>query len=269
MKKKSFLLKNLSNFFIGSWSSDPIKFRNQVLLHKTDLSTINFNQFQGSESISENYCIGHFKNSGIHTNLSHLNFNLIMMGRLKYLQTVCTLTSCLRDCHFNMGNTDGMSILLASVPQITHDISLPDLLNQFLRADLSMSKLIEYKSFLIHDVGLNVCPKHEGVYLDHLKNSPKTIWKCDSLCCSSLPIKDHRLRLEGYGENAIIFKKNQAYFFNEMTNQPKTKASGIQNANFHSFYAKCESDEERSVCQRINRLSHEFHDKVDTQSTFK
>ena len=255
-KQASFLLKNLTNFLVGSFATEQKKFCSSVLLHRDDIPTLKLNRFQGSEHVTEDYCIGKFSNKGLNVNLSHINLNIIMMGRLQYLQSICLLTDTLCCSHI-FGNTDGFSLKFPSPPTELQITSLPDLFNQFLRENLPMAKLQRYLQFLIDNVGLKICALHANEYMHHLRNSPKSAWNGQFVCCMKLPTKSHYLRLESCGEFGIFFKRNQAFVFNQTTNTIKTKASGIKHCTYLDFLSKCVTEEEKSVCHHINRLSKE------------
>ena len=178
------------------------------------------------------------------------------MGRLQYLQSICLLTDTLCCSHI-FGNTDGFSLKFPSPPTELQITSLPDLFNQFLRENLPMAKLQRYLQFLIDNVGLKICALHASEYMHHLRNSPKSAWNGQFVCCMKLPTKSHYLRLESCGEFGIFFKRNQAFVFNQTTNTIKTKASGIKYCTYLDFLSKCVTEEEKSICHHINRLSNE------------
>ena len=255
----SAVLKKISNFFIGSWASNGgNKYRNSILMEKSDIPSVNMRKFQGAFPINENYCIGQFSPPDYHVSLVHMNYNIIMAGRLQFLRTVSIFSTVLADFSLNLANTDGFTCLFESVPDKYLELSLPDLLNQFLKANLTTPTLHSYVHFLIDNVGLNICPAHKNEYVEHLRKNAKTEWMHKYPCCESMSPRTHLLRAESMGKFCIIFQMNQAYYHNDLTNKPKTKSSGITNPKLSDFLSKCVSDEERAVCLKISHLANQF-----------
>ena len=104
-------------------------------------------------------------------------------------------------------------------------------------------------------------------YLDHLRKQPKSIWIHKHSCCESMPPRTHLLKPDSLGFHCVIFKKNQAYYYNSLTHKPKTKSSGCSNPDVSYFLSKCISDDERAVCLEIDQLTQKFNNAPKNQTT--
>ena len=224
------LIKTAVNGSIGSLSFSPTKYNKTIVSDcRKMLSVTKLKSLIKSTPINDDFGLFIFKNRSSICNLSHQNYQIILMGKQLLIDFVLSLKTFLA-IEVKRENTDG--IVLCAKVALPHDIlseknaqalcfdSLlwPTLTNDDLRAYFAFKRA--------HFVNLGVCPSHEHLYLTSLF---KKIPFKQGNCCVNYENKPScmTVKIELLCNKGLIVSCNKLAIFNTNIDNSIIKCSGV------------------------------------------
>ena len=236
------ILKNLSNMYCGQLSFSP---NNHPITH-----ILPYEEFQGltqmkhllsTENITQHAVLAHFKSHRSYSNAIQNHFLVIQESRLIYIKMLIRFMSFLT-IEFSSGNCDGLLAISAEPLKTSGRGTGNDgiiAMDSCLKQSLTRQDLEDYVSLKnMYFERPQICPDHKEVYIDSLIKDQSFI---PPPCCKEYTSNDkfaHKLKVEAFGNHAVVFDINKSCVFDKQTNTVMIKHSGSKIRNLETIFSK-------------------------------
>ena len=230
------LLKAIPNFHIGNFAFNPNKGAKCVLVTKDDLFGLpQTKNIKKLEHVTGQFYMAYFNKNQQFKNVSQNNLAVIQQGRLELLKFYVQLvTFC--DCTMKRSNTDGITVTSHKPFPPTYRTVPIHFLDHWLKDSLTSTELANYMAFKLHYFKQpGFCKKHRDLYLCLLENKIRFY---PEKCCIEYSQEDEiqlEMKIEHFGEQALITGINQMCSWQYDTNAINIKCSGLKNQTIDSF----------------------------------
>lgn len=195
-----------------------------------------------TENITKDVILTSFKSSSSYTNNIHNHFLIIQKSRLIFIRMYVAFTTFL-SLELSSCNCDGLLMTSQySLPKKQRGSGSPAgviALDSALKAHLSESQLADYVSLKFkYFSNPMVCPGHKELYLRTLNEN--SAFKPQDCCLNYVTENNfpHKLKVQYYGEKAIVLGINKSVIQDHETKKIIIKHSGSKQSSLENLFSK-------------------------------
>ena len=231
------ILKQLANVHIGNFARCPNKNPDTHLLKSPDFHDLSqYKNLRCTENITSDVILATFHSNRSHYNAIHNNFLILQQSRIIFIKMLLSLTSFL-NLDFASCNCDGL--LTMCKQRLRKNVFGVLALDSALKPISDRSQLNDYLALKCqYFKNPLVCPLHREIYIDCLFTNKPFI--PDVCCINYVSDNDypHKLKVQTFGDKAIVFGVNKVVMIDIVTGKPIIKYSGLKDRQIETVFSK-------------------------------